>query len=51
MFGAVCMKVVQWKTGFWGDKASGWHYDLLFIVMNLTILTTGGGHIALLPVR
>ncbi len=51
MFGAVYMKVVQWKTGFWGEKASGWHYDLLFIVMNLTILTTGGGRIALLPIR
>ncbi|HEX3893771.1 MAG TPA: DoxX family protein [Terracidiphilus sp.] len=49
MFGAVYMKVVKWKTGFWGEKSSGWHYDVLFIVMNLTILTTGGGHIALLP--
>ncbi|HEX4284687.1 MAG TPA: DoxX family protein [Terracidiphilus sp.] len=51
MFGAIYMKVVQWKTGFWGEKASGWHYEILFIVMNLTIVTTGGGHIALLPVR
>ena len=51
MLGAIYMKVVQWKTGFWGEKSSGWHYDLLFIVMNLTILTTGGGHIALLPMR
>jgi putative oxidoreductase len=51
MFGAIYMKVVKWKTGFWGEKASGWHYDLLFIVMNLTILTTGGGRFALLPIR
>jgi putative oxidoreductase len=51
MFGAIYMKVVKWKTGFWGEKSSGWHYEVLFIVMNLTILTTGGGHIALLPVR
>jgi len=50
MFGAIYMKVVKWKTGFWGEKASGWHYDLLFIVMNLTILTTGGGRFALLPI-
>jgi len=49
MFGAIYMKVVKWKTGFWGEKASGWHYDLLFVVMNLTILCTGGGRIALLP--
>ena len=49
MLGAVYMKVVQWKTGFWGEKASGWHYELLFIVMCLTILTTGGGRIALCP--
>jgi putative oxidoreductase len=49
MFGSIYMKVVKWKTGFWGEKASGWHYDLLFIVMNLTILCTGGGRIALLP--
>jgi uncharacterized membrane protein YphA (DoxX/SURF4 family) len=49
MFGAIYRKVVKWKTGFWGEKASGWHYDLLFVVMNLTILSTGGGRIALLP--
>ncbi len=49
MLGAVYMKVVQWKTGFWGEKASGWHYELLFIAMCLTILTTGGGRIALFP--
>src|SRR5579863_98521 len=49
MLGAIYMKVVQWKTGFWGEKASGWHYDLLFIVMCLVVLTTGGGRLALLP--
>jgi putative oxidoreductase len=49
MFGAIYMKVVKWKTGFWGEKASGWHYELLVVVMNLTILCTGGGRIALLP--
>ena len=50
MCGAIFMKVFRWKTGFWGEKNSGWHYDLLFVVMNLTILCTGGGRIALLPV-
>jgi hypothetical protein len=49
MMGAIYRKVVKWKTGFWGEKASGWHYDLIFVVMNLTILCTGGGRIALFP--
>jgi len=31
-----------WHTGFWGEKASGWHYDLVFVVMNLVILFTDG---------
>ena len=43
MLGAILMKAIKWKTGFWGEKASGWHYDLLFIVMNLVILCTNGG--------
>lgn len=50
MCGAIFMKILKWKTGFWGEKTYGWHYDLLFIVMNLTILATGGGRIALLPI-
>jgi uncharacterized membrane protein YphA (DoxX/SURF4 family) len=49
MFGVICGKVVKWKTGFWVEKASGWRYGSMFVVMNLTILCTGGGHIALLP--
>ena len=49
--GAVYVKVVEWETGFWGEKSSGWHYDQLFIVMDLTIGMTGGGFIALLPMR
>ena len=49
MLGAIYMKVAKWKTGFWGEKSMGWHYDLLFVVMNLAILCTGGGRIALRP--
>jgi putative oxidoreductase len=49
MLGAIYMKVARWHTGFWGEKSMGWHYDLLFIAMNLVILTTGGGRIALMP--
>ena len=43
MFGAIYKKIAEWHTGFWGEKSMGWHYDLLFVVMNLVILTTGGG--------
>jgi putative oxidoreductase len=32
-----------WHTGFWGEKAGGWHYDLMFVLMNLLILFTDGG--------
>jgi len=43
MLGAIYKKMFAWHTGFWGEKASGWHYDLMFIVMNLMILFTDGG--------
>ena len=49
ILGAIAMKVFKWKTGFWGDKSMGWHYDLLFLAMNLVILCTGGGRLALMP--
>lgn len=45
--GAIQKKVFEWHTGFWGDKTYGWHYDLLFLVSNLVILTTGGGRLVL----
>jgi putative oxidoreductase len=48
MLGAIYRKAFQWKTGFWGEKSSGWHYDLLFIAMLLVILTTGGGRVGLM---
>jgi putative oxidoreductase len=41
--GAIQKKVFQWKTGIWGDKNSGWHYDLMFLSMNLVIAATAGG--------
>jgi putative oxidoreductase len=43
MLGAIYKKIFVWHTGFWGEKASGWHYDLMFVVMNLVILFTDGG--------
>jgi putative oxidoreductase len=48
MLGAIYKKIVEWKTGFWGEKASGWHYEVLFIAMLLVIFTTGGGAIVLM---
>jgi putative oxidoreductase len=41
--GAIQRKIFVWKTGFWGNKASGWHYDLMLLSMNLVILATHGG--------
>lgn len=49
MLGAIYKKVAEWHSGFWGEKSMGWHYDLLFVAMNLVILTTGGGRIAFMP--
>jgi putative oxidoreductase len=43
LLGAIQKKIFVWHTGFWGEKASGWHYDLIFVVMNLVVIATGGG--------
>ena len=48
MLGAIQKKIFVWHTGFWGEKASGWHYDLMLVVMNLVILFTSGGKYVLL---
>src|SRR4029453_3783277 len=45
--GAIQKKLFVWHTGFWGEQTYGWHYDLLFLVANLVILTTGGGRFVL----
>jgi putative oxidoreductase len=47
MLGAIQKKVFVWHIGFWGENTYGWHYDLLFLVSNLVILTTGGGRLVL----
>ena len=49
MLGAIQKKIFVWHTGFWGEKASGWHYDLIFVVMSLVVIATGGGHWVLWP--
>ncbi|MGB0065557.1 MAG: DoxX family protein [Terracidiphilus sp.] len=43
MLGAIYKKIAVWKTGFWGEKSMGWHYDLIMIAMNLVIVTMGPG--------
>ncbi|MDQ2975109.1 MAG: DoxX family protein [Acidobacteriota bacterium] len=43
MLGAMQKKIFVWHTGFWGEKASGWHYDLMLVVMNLVVACTNGG--------
>jgi putative oxidoreductase len=43
MFGAIQKKIFVWHTGFWGGKAYGWHYDLIFVLINLVIIFTNGG--------
>jgi putative oxidoreductase len=43
MLGAIYKKISVWHTGFWGEKSSGWHYDLMLVLMNLVIVTTNGG--------
>jgi putative oxidoreductase len=43
MLGAIQKKIFVWHTGFWGKNASGWHYDLMLVVMNLVVIATDGG--------
>lgn len=43
MLGAIQKKIFVWHTGFWGEKSSGWHYDLMLILMNVVIACTNGG--------
>jgi putative oxidoreductase len=47
MLGAIQRKIVVWHTGFWGKDGNGWHYDLMLVVMNLVVATTGGGRLVL----
>ena len=49
MLGAIQKKIFVWQTGFWGKYGTdGWHYDLMLIVMNLVIITTGGGRLGIM---
>ncbi|MEY2541214.1 MAG: putative oxidoreductase [Verrucomicrobiota bacterium] len=49
MLGAIQKKIFVWRTGFWGKSGTnGWSYDAMLIVMNLVIVTTGGGNLSLM---
>jgi putative oxidoreductase len=50
MLGAIQKKIFVWHIDFWGEKASGGHYDLTFLVMVmcLVIVITDGGRYVLL---
>jgi putative oxidoreductase len=49
MLGAIQKKIFVWRTGFWGSSGTnGWSYDTMLIVMNLVIVTTGGGNLSLM---
>jgi putative oxidoreductase len=49
MLGAIQKKIFVWKTGIWGKHGTdGWHYELMLVLMNLVIATTGGGKFGLL---
>jgi len=49
MLGAIQKKIFVWRTGFWGQSGTnGWSYDTMLVVMNLVIVTTGGGNLSLL---
>src|ERR1700738_5239320 len=48
MLGAIQRKIFVWHTGFWGKSGTnGWSYDTMLVVMNLIIVTTGGGNLSL----
>lgn len=47
MLGAIYKKVFVWKSGFWGQGATGWYYEVLYLVCNLVVVTTGGGSIGI----
>jgi putative oxidoreductase len=49
MLGAIQKKIFTWHTGFWGKSGTnGWSYETILIVMNLVIVTTGGGNLSLM---
>jgi putative oxidoreductase len=49
MLGAIQKKIFVWHTGFWGKSGTnGWSYDTMIVLMNLVVITTGGGSLVLM---
>jgi len=49
MLGAIQKKIFVWQTGFWEKSGTnGWSYEVMLVVMNLVIVTTGGGNFSLM---
>ena len=49
MLGSIQKKIFVWNTGFWGKSGTnGWSYDTMLLVMNLVIVTTGGGNLSVM---
>ena len=49
MLGAISKKIFVWRSGFRGKSGTnGWSFDTMLVVMNLVILTTGGGNLSLM---
>ena len=49
MLGAIQKKIFVWRTCFWGDSGTnGWSYDMMLVIVNLVIVTTGGGNLSLM---
>jgi len=49
MLGAIQKKAFVWKTGFWGEKSSGWNYELMLVTQLLVIACFDGGRWVLRP--
>jgi len=48
MLGAIQKKIFVWRTGFWSKSGShGRSYDTMVAIMNLVIVTIGGGNLSL----
>lgn len=48
MLGAMQKQIFTWRTGFWGKSGTnGWSYETMLVVMNLVIVTAGGGYLTL----
>ncbi|HEX2681087.1 MAG TPA: hypothetical protein VHM88_13845 [Candidatus Acidoferrales bacterium] len=41
-------KTFVWKIGYWGERTYGWYHDLMLVVMNVVMVTSGGGGLVLL---